>query len=700
MALRRFQAYLDDENLIHLYLDQKEADSDLDFVLENQEVSLPLTIKKIEKKDQQLVYSLTCPQKFDWTQSYQVLDQDRNRCRLLFGKLVRQPSFDAYFDYAGDDLGNQYKPEATRFKLWAPISEQVLLRLQAPDQKEMVYPLQGPQRGVWSLEVAGDLEGYRYTYLHKVNGDWQEVHDPYALASTANSGASFVIDPRKLLSPDQIGRAQSQLSPSKAFIYELSIRDFSMQKEAGFQHPGKFLAMTESPQVQGEKLGFAYLKSLGISHVQIMPLYDFGSVDEVKPQEVYNWGYDPVQYNIPDGSFASNPHDPYCRILELQEMVARYHQADLSLIMDVVYNHVYEADSFAFEKILPGYFYRYQENGEKTNGTFCGNDVASERRMVRRYIKHSLKQWLTLYGFDGFRFDLMGILDKETMLEVASELKALYPNVYLYGEGWDMATGLAREELAHQFNANQLAAYGFFSDHFRNSIKETIAGGRAIQADNNFQLLENVLTANLGLKGASHFLEPQQAINYTECHDNATVFDYLKLENPQISPSQRLAGSRLALHLVLLAQGVPFIHSGQEFFRSKNLIDNSYNLPDTINQLDWQASLEHKKDIDFFRQLIAFRKAHPLLSLESRSAILESCQLTWLNDQVLDYQIKQGTEKIRILINFGDQEQVYQNEEAEALYISYPAISLKQPLERPAASYKVPPQQFILLKAD
>lgn len=239
--------------------------------------------------------------------------------------------------------------------------------------------------------------------------------------------------------------------------------------------------------------------------------------------------------------------------------------------------------------------------GYRTNGTFCGNDVASEKAMVHRYIKQSVKQWVSLYGFDGFRFDLMGILDIQTMQQIADELKALYPNIYLYGEGWQMDTGLASEHLAHQYNAAQLPDYGFFSDHFRDSLKQTIAQGRQIESKTPASQLENVLTANVGLKGEAHFIAPQQAINYVECHDNATVFDYFDIVNPAITLRDRLANSRLALHLVLLAQGVPFIHSGQEFFRTKNLIDNTYNMPDEINKLDWLRSLHYKEDIAFLK---------------------------------------------------------------------------------------------------
>ena len=638
-------------------------------------------------------YSLAPLEPLDLTSHYWIYDQDRNKTFLQFRHIVRKPIFDQTFAYDGDDLGAHYTPKVTTFKLWTPISEQVLLHLQ-----NQVYPMTLGEKGVWQTEVSGDFDGAAYYYLHKVNGHWVEVHDPYALSSESNSGVSYVVNPEKITRP--IHRAATQIPITKAVIYEMSVRDFSMQKEAEFSYPGKFKSLTESPDLQEHTLGMDYVKQLGITHIQLMPVYDFGSVDENHPELVYNWGYDPMQYNLPDGSFATNPHDPYTRIVELQEAIAAYHQADISVIMDVVYNHVYNPKTYAFEKIVPGYFFRYNHNGNLTNGTFCGNDVASERAMVRSYIKHSLKQWLTIYGFDGFRFDLMGILDIETMKQIAEELKSLYPNVYLYGEGWRMNTGLDSNRLAHQFNADKLPSYGFFNDHFRNTIKATIAEGQQLSEVHSLNSIENVLTANIGFSGTGteHFIAPQQAINYVECHDDATAFDYFAIQNPKIDLKERLDNARLALHLSLLAQGVPFIHSGQEFFRSKNLMDNTYNAQDAINRLDWLRSIEYEKDVDFVRQLIQFRKANLLLSLETRTEIKDYCSVEWLSDSVVEYKIKEKEDQITILINFGNEAFSYPNQDKQAIFINYPEISLDVPLNTNRDSYTVPAKQVLVLK--
>ena len=470
-----------------------------------------------------------------------------------------------------------------------------------------------------------------------------------------------------------------------------------MQKEAGFHHPGTFPALLESPKHGEQTFGFDYLKSLGITHIQLLPLYDFGSVDETNPAAGYNWGYDPVQYNVPEGSFCTQPNDPYQRIIELQQVIDAYHEADISLIMDVVYNHVYLSDDFAFERIVPGYFYRYDQNRQRTNGTFCGNDVASERAMVRNYIKQSVKQWVQLYGFDGFRFDLMGILDHQTMMEIQEELTAIYPNIYLYGEGWKMDTGLEPDLLAHQYNAEQLRPYGFFSDNFRDTIKRSILNEGRVDSPYQANDLANVLTANIGCKGAPHFVRPQQAINYVECHDNATFYDYLKVEDPTISPELRHTKARLGLHLVLLAQGVPFLHAGQEFYRSKGLEENTYNLPDSLNQLDWLSSMSYETDIQFLRELIAYRKKEELLRLVNAQAIRDYCQVTWTSVNTFSYSIEKDGRKLLILVNLGDQEWTYRLKQSAKLAISYPHVYGREQ-ELSQEEFTIPAHGWILVE--
>lgn len=691
MAFRTFQAYFDDLNRIAIKIPHHFDTANLQFELEHKHTHKTITTKILSKGVDPFYafYSLETEQDLDLQSFYWVYDNDRNKQGLLFGSIVRKPVFDQLFTYDGDDLGATYSPKETTFKIWAPISEEVLLHINTP--KKQAYPMTRLTNGVWQLKVDGDWDGSSYHYLHLVNEEWVKVHDPYAQSSMANSGDSFVINPKKLHQPS---RAKTQVSINQAIIYEMSVRDFSSQPEAGFTYPGKFKGLTESPSLKGQTIGMDYVKHLGVTHIQLMPVYDFGSVDENHPQAVYNWGYDPVQYNTPEGSFATDPNDPYSRILELQEAIESYHQADISVIMDVVYNHVYHAETYAFEKIVPGYFYRVDDMELRTNGTFCGNDVASERPMVNRYIRQSLKMWASLYGFDGFRFDLMGILDTKTMNQVASELKALYPNVYLYGEGWNMGTGLHSDQLAHQYNAHELSDFAFFSDDYRNNLKRALADPHRLTADYRRDQLANSLRA--GFYG--HFKSPAQALNYVECHDNATFFDYLTLKDKTIQDSDHFATARLALELVLLSQGIAFIHSGEEFFRTKELIDNSYNIPDNINRLDWLRAIDYKKDTDFFSDLIAFKKAHPALSLATYEEIKEKTKMHWLTDQLLSYQIKTKAERLHILINFGRDTQVYTpTHTPEAILVNYPKVGLKKPIGQVTEPLVLQPRQLLVL---
>lgn len=665
MALRQFQPYLDDVATIRLVMEKRFDSDSISFTIESQQEAFELFIQRRIEEETTVTYLLTSFHSFSLDADYIVYDHDRNHAELAYGAIVRTEVFEQVFTYDNDDLGAHYQPNQTTFKLWAPISKQVILYLDGTP-----YPMEKTNHGVWERTVSGDWDGKAYYYLHRMNGQWIEVHDPYALSSLANSGHSVVINPAKLHKPE---RAKYQIPMEQAIIYEMSVRDFSQQKEAGFQHRGLFEGLTESPRLEGYSLGMDYVKTLGVTHIQLMPLCDFGSVDELHPEVVYNWGYDPVQYNVPEGSFSSNPNDPYARILELQSAIQAYHDADLGVIMDVVYNHVYHAETYAFEKIVPGYFYRYDSQDRRTDGTFCGNDVASERSMVRNYIKQSLKQWVTLYGFDGFRFDLLGILDIQTMQEISAELQELHPNIYLYGEGWKMGTGLPYVELAHQYNAEQLPDISFFNDHYRDTMKKILLYPEQLQEYGVRETVQNLLAGSR----YGHFIRPQQSLNYLECHDNATLFDYFHIQKPHWSRHAQKRAASFGLQLMLISQGLTFIHSGQEFFRTKGELENTYNSPDSINQLDWTRAVHYQEHIQFIRELIAFRKAHPILSFDNYEDIQKQCDFYWLTDSVLRYQITSETETIQFIINFANGDFLYTKEKEQHIQFTYPPVADK-----------------------
>ncbi|MGT2757657.1 type I pullulanase [Streptococcus ovuberis] len=696
MAFRQLTAYLEDLQTIQISLEERFYAQSLRFFLSEKNTAesneIPLIASEYYQANGKHIYKLHLMQAIDLDKHYVIHDSDRNHTPLQWGAIVRTPAFDEHFYYSGNDLGPRYDKTQTTFKVWAPISEQVLVVIDHHSQS-----MRRSNSGVWEATVVGDLDGQAYYYLHLVNGQWQETQDPYALSCLSNTGRSVVINPEKLRKPTTSFRNTSPIN--NAIIYEMSVRDFSADPKVPFQYPKKFLGLTESPVYQGQKLGFDYIQNLGITHIQLMPIYDFGSVDENKVDTVYNWGYDPMLYNVPDGSFATDPHDPYARIVELQDTINTYHQAGIGVIMDVVYNHVYDVDHFVFEKIVPGYCSRFDLNQKRHNGTGCGNDMASERLMIRKFIIDSLLLWVNYYGIDGFRFDLMGILDIQTMLEAEAALREIYPNIYLYGEGWQMGTGLETGLLAHQFNSYQMPGIGFFNDRFRDEFKKMICHPQLLVTKQKQAVVEELLTGSFGVVEANgRYKYPSQTINYIECHDNATFFDYLSIHHPGLSQSEKEARASLALQIVLLSQGVAFVHSGQEAFRTKDLIDNTYNQPDTINRLDWTRIVENRQHVEFISQLIQFRKEHPVLSLLTASEMQEQLDCYWLTDTVLKYTLVAQKETLQVILNLGSNDYCLENTHGLALYIQAPEIHLTPALESSPATIKIPAMSLAVLK--
>ena len=448
----------------------------------------------------------------------------------------------------------------------------------------------------------------------------------------------------------------------------MSVRDFSVQKEAGFKHPGKFKGLTESPQLNGQILGFDYLQKLGITHVQLLPVYDFGSVDEENQWKAYNWGYDPVQYNVPEGSYASDPNDPYARIWELQDAIATYHQSNLSVIMDVVYNHIYSTEHGPFQNTVPDYYYRMEPDGRFQNGTGVGNETASEHEMYRKYMIDSLTHWVKEYQIDGFRFDLMGIHDVRTMNAIREAMDALDPRILLYGEGWDMGTGLAPEDKAKKDNAAQLPRIGFFNDTERDAIKGAEVYGSIKRGFVSRKSTENIVArAALGSAELGHYLSPNQVLNYVEAHDNYNLYDLLQTLHPNEEVAGLVKRSELATAMNLLFQGMTFMQLGQEFMRTKlvatgpdgeitpldrELAMNSYNAPDFVNQVNWDLVSQNKESIADIRSLIALKTSLPVLGLESYDKIYQQVFIQSATDTsgLVIYELT-GDKKYLVIFN-------------------------------------------------
>lgn len=548
----------------------------------------------------------------------------------------RLDSYDKYPSYYGSDLELVYTPEQSVFTLWAPSADRVRLNLYASgeggDPEEQVE-MEKAGYGTWRVHIDRDLKGSFYTFQIEKNGKWlNETPGIWAKAVGINGNRAAVIDWNET-NPEgwESDRSPELKMYSDIILYELHHRDFSIAPDSGIENKGKFLALTETgtKTPEGEATGLDHLKELGVTHIHILPSFDFATVDETKLDENhYNWGYDPKNYNVPDGSYSTDPANPVVRIREFKEMVKSLHQNGFRIVLDVVYNHTASTDHSNFDLTVPGYFYRQNTDGSYSNASGCGNETASEREMVRHYIIESVKFWAREYHIDGFRFDLMGIHDIETMNHLRSELLEIDPTIFVYGEGWVAADSpLPFEQRAVKENVGQMEGIGVFNDEFRDGLKgstfdEQEPGYASGNINGHFEPVKygivggtdhpqvdygGLLYCNAPYAGA-----PSQMINFVSCHDGYTLVDKLKLSVQGDHAADELIPIDKLVHTVLLtAQGIPFIRSGEEIMQDKQGEPNSYKSPDSINRIDWSLKAKNREVFDFIRGLIALRKAHP-----------------------------------------------------------------------------------------
>ncbi len=566
-------------------------------------------------------------------------------------ELYENPAFLQANTYGGRDLGAVYGKEQTNVRLWAPTAEQVVLNLYSdgdpaaqPNPVRQVL-MEKSEGGTWSAPLLGDWDGWYYTYTVTLEGEDRECCDPYARSAGVNSHRGMILD---LNATNPAGWEQDRdphagMPFTDAVIYELHLRDLSADRSAGISHVGKFLGLTETGTKNscGQSTGLDHIKKLGVTHVHLLPIYDFGSVDERSPENSYNWGYDPVLYNVPEGSYSTDPYHGQVRVKELKQTVQALHQNGLSVIMDVVYNHVYETEGFCFNRIVPGYFSR-----PDSNGSGCGNDTASERPMVRKYIVESVKYWAEEYHIDGFRFDLVGLIDTQTVGEIMEAVHETCPNVVFYGEGWTMETHPVRDCLmTTQENAQLTPGFAFFSDTLRDALRGSVfyggpgfVSGAAGEED----------TLRQCFRGMPQWCpSPAQSINYVSCHDNHTLFDRIALGAPKAKKMQLRRMNRLAAAICMTCQGIPFFQAGEEMLRSKPLPDggfehNSYCSPDSLNSLKWDdlGKAEYQNTLRYYQGLIAFRKAHPVLRLQSPEQVAQCIRdVEALPEQVVGFHL-------------------------------------------------------------
>lgn len=656
-------AYLDDYQLISAYLSKYYYDgkSSVFRLRDNRHgtlIDLPIMKTYDSRQSGFTVYKLQVTEPLIIGEEYDVVDAYGLSCPLIYGRIVRLPEFDQQFSCLDAKLGAFYTKTKTTFRVWAPTATKCKVEYVLNNRSE-TYRMQRLAHGIFEVEVPGDLDGASYTYLVRNSEDWQQSIDPYALGSSSNAKRSVVIDPEKIKVDLKKECLPALKQYTDAIIYEMSVRDFTWMADAGVTHRGKFLGLTEEHThlPEGGATGLAYLKELGVTHVQLMPIADFATVDEDHPEVYYNWGYDPIQYNVPEGSYATNPRDGYCRILELKQMIAKLHENGLRVIMDVVYNHMHDRYKTAFEKIVPSYFFRHGPNGELSNGSFCGNDVATSRPMVRKFIVESCLRWVKEYGVDGFRFDLMGIIDVDTMNRVVEECRKVDPNLMFYGEGWNMPTILDDAKKSTITNHLKLHEIAFFNDRFRNIMRGPNGAENLFEkgyTGGNTYLIHDAATVFLG---CDYLTDPWRSVNYIECHDNETFWDKLKTSNNS-DPRERLyTRVNLANAIVILSLGIPFIHSGQEFCRTKYGEHNTYNRPDTINQINWYRKEQHLNQVRFVQDMIKVRKAFPCFRLAHADEVRRYCHIEEVDYRMAvityDYPMD-GYDQVKVYINPSD----------------------------------------------
>ncbi len=586
---------------------------------------------------------------------------------MLAGSVFAQQmdeQYNAWPTYSGDDLELLVDNNGTHFTLWSPKADAAEVLIYNTDRNTPATDTLRMKRsdgGVWRASVPDKLYGKFYTFVVTVGGKrLAETPGIWAKATGTNGERAAIID-FAATNPEGWDTDKGPSTPNitDAVIYEMHHRDFSAHPSSGIVHKGKFLALTEpaTKTPQGAATGIEHLKELGVTHVHILPSYDYNSVDESQLQSnQYNWGYDPQNYNTPEGSYSTDPANPLARVREMKEMVKALHDAGIGVVMDVVYNHTAENDGSNFSLTAPGYFYRYRADGSYSDASGCGNETASDRKMMSDFIVNSVKYWAKEYHIDGFRFDLMAIHDIETMNRVAEELKKINPDIIIYGEGWTAGDSpLPVERRALKENVDKMRGVAVFSDDLRDAVK----GHYSNAADRGFATGKpgNEETVKIGIVAATAHPQvdyskgnnskfpyagaPTEIINYVSCHDDLTLTDKLAKSMPGSTEAQRQRAARLAQTIVFTSQGTPFLFAGEEMFRNKKGVHNSYKSPDSINAIDWTLKTKNGEQFDYYRELIRLRRNHPAFRMTTADEIARNIVFDKITSpNVISYSIR------------------------------------------------------------
>ena len=649
-----YEAYIDDYNRLNVYMAKTffNGTSRIFHMKDTKDRMISLNIlQQSDLYNGFTHYQLAINNPIEIGEEYTLYDEHCKKTPCIYSHIVKTKKFSSENIYLGDDLGCTYTPEKTVFKVWSPIAHQMILNLSLRGKKH-IYEMNKNEDGTFSLTLFGNYNQAKYTYGVRVNGKWDECVDPYNPYLGLNSNYSVVINPESVHLPAKVVMEPLEAN-TDAIIYEASVRDMTSQTAIGITNPKKFLGFVEENKTtKSRNTGFSYIKSLGVTHVQLLPVFEFGSIDEKYPNIFYNWGYDPIHHRALEGSYSSDPSNPVCRVEEFATLVEKCHKANLRVNLDLVFNHVYEKEKYPLEVLVPNYYFLMNQSGEFSNGSFCGNDIDTQPFMSKKYFIDTCKYIIKTFDVDGFRFDLMGILDIHFMNEIAEECRELKPGFMIYGEGWNMPSFLPEDLRASQQNQYLMEHVGHFSDRFRDTIR---GSNGELQhrgySNGNTSHIESVLRVLAGSCQDDVFSSPEKVINFIECHDNHTLWDKNRVCCHGEGKNLREKRSIMANALVLLAQGVPFIHCGQEFGRTKDNLGNTYNRSDTYNRVDYTRRDDHIAVVEEVKKLIQIRKNHPCFRLRTSKEIKENVFFDVVDHQVIVYGTRKGDDECVVLFN-------------------------------------------------
>lgn len=647
------EAYIDDYDKIHVYYRKGffGGKSRVYHLKDSQDriINLSLTGTDSSRKDYN-VYTLSIDSPLEIGEEYTLFDEHCQSVPAVYSHIVKTSRFSDENRYEKDDLGLTYAPQVSAFRVWSPVAHEIRLNLYKESGVETIQMVRR-EKGMWEAVVREDLLHVPYTYMVRVNGEWKETVDPYNPFIGLNNTRSIVDDFSLLDLPEKI-KLPAQNSHTDAIIYEASIRDMTSWAGCGVSEPRTFAGFVEENEITKTRLtGFSYLKTLGITHVQLMPVFKIGSVDEKYPHIYYNWGYDPMHYRALEGSYSLDPEDPRSRVEEFTSLVETLHANGMKVNLDLVFNHVYNKGRFALEKLVPDYYFLMNDMGGYSNGSFCGNDVDTRPYMSRKYFLDTCRMIVENYNVDGFRFDLMGILDFDLVNTIVKEMRKIKPDFMVYGEGWNMGSFVPEDLRASMQNHGKMPEVGFFSDRFRDVMRGGNDGrSKGYISGNTGRIYEAANCMKAGVSEGT-FSSPVQALNYVECHDNMTLWDTNRATCAGESSETREKRQILANAMVLCAQGIPFLHAGQEFGRTKQNLDNTYNRSDTYNRMDYFRRNHHQTIVDATKRLIEIRKEHPALHTSTKEELEQAVSTETVDGQMLVYRARKGSDSLICFFN-------------------------------------------------